>query len=269
MRTEPTLPAQALAAIRAPMLAAGAQATDAPILQPLNLLLDLVGEAMRARLFIVQAEGGSEACLRPDFTVAIARSHIDRGVTAGRYVYEGAAFRASAGSDEPEEFLQLGLEVFEPAGGVSAPADAEIVTLAWRAAQAGGRDDLALWLGDVGLFAAFIESLSLPTALAARLKPDARRPASAARARPRPRPAAVSSRRCCQGSPPTRPRACSRMSGRWPACSRWADAARRRSPNGWSAAPRPARPPRSPRRRPPPSAGSWPSPTPRRLGLRR
>ncbi|MGH1559901.1 hypothetical protein ACRAWD_23895 [Caulobacter segnis] len=31
------------------MLAAGAVATDAPVLQPLGLLLDLTGEAMRAR----------------------------------------------------------------------------------------------------------------------------------------------------------------------------------------------------------------------------
>ena len=84
MRTEPTVPADALAAIRAPMLAAGAERADAPILQPLNLLLDLAGEAMRARLFIVQAEGGSEACLRPDFTVAIARGDHRGRRRAGR-----------------------------------------------------------------------------------------------------------------------------------------------------------------------------------------
>jgi ATP phosphoribosyltransferase regulatory subunit len=145
MRTEPVVPADALAAIRAPMLEAGAEPVDAPILQPLNLLLDLAGEAMRARLFVVQAEGGAEACLRPDFTVAVARGHLERGAASGRYVYEG-------------------------------PADAEIAALAWRSAQAGGRDDLSLWLGDVGLFAAFIDSLSLPAALAARLTRVAGRP---------------------------------------------------------------------------------------------
>ena len=42
--------------------------------------------------------------------------------------------------------------------------------------MAGGRGDLTLWLGDVGLFAAFIESLGLPKALAARLKRVAGRP---------------------------------------------------------------------------------------------
>ena len=176
MRTEPAVPADALAAIRAPMLAAGAEPVDAPILQPLNLLLDLAGEAMRARLFVVQAEGGEEACLRPDFTVAVARQHLEGGTAAGRYAYEGPAFRSAPEADRPEEFVQLGVELFASAGAATVEADAEIAGLAWRAAVAGGRRDLMLWLGDVGLFSAFIESLSLPEALAARLKRVAGRP---------------------------------------------------------------------------------------------
>ena len=94
MRVEPAVPTEVLAAIRSPLEASGAERADAPLLQPLNLLLDLAGEAMRARLFVVQAEGGAESCLRPDFTVAIARQHIDGGQPAGRYWYQGAAFRA-------------------------------------------------------------------------------------------------------------------------------------------------------------------------------
>jgi len=176
MRTEPPVPPQALSAIRSAFAAAGATPVDAPILQPLNLLLDLAGEAMRARLFVVQAEGGEEACLRPDFTVAVARQHLDSGVKAGRYFYEGPAFRSAPEGERPEEFVQLGVELFAPGGGTTVEADAEIAGLAWRAAAAGGRDDLTLWLGDVGLFAAFIESLSLPGALAARLKRVAGRP---------------------------------------------------------------------------------------------
>ena len=176
MRVEPPVPAQALAAIRGALAAAGATPVDAPILQPLNLLLDLAGEAMRARLFVVQAEGGEEACLRPDFTVAVARQHIEGGSPAGRYAYEGPAFRSAPEGDRPEEFVQLGVELFAPAGAATVEADAEIAGLAWRAALAGGRRDLTLWLGDVGLFSAFIESLSLPDALAARLKRVAGRP---------------------------------------------------------------------------------------------
>ena len=182
MRVEPPVPARALAAIRDALASAGGEPIDAPILQPLNLLLDLAGEAMRARLFVVQAEGGEEACLRPDFTVAVARKHIERGAEAGRYIYEGPAFRASPGGDRPEEFVQLGIERFAPvgarvgAGAGTVEADAEITALAWRAAVAGGRGDLTLWLGDVGLFSAFIESLALPPTVAARLKRVAGRP---------------------------------------------------------------------------------------------
>ena len=175
MRIEAPVPDAALAAIRAPWAGASAERVDAPILQPLNLLLELAGEAMRARLFVVQAEGGAEACLRPDFTVAVARRHIERGSASARYFYEGQAFRAS-NDDRPEEFLQLGLELFAPPGGSRAEADAEIARLAWQSAAAGGRDDLMLWLGDVGLFAAFIESLEMPEILAARLARMAGRP---------------------------------------------------------------------------------------------
>ena len=176
MRVEPPVPSEALAAIRAALAAAGAEPVDAPILQPLGLLLDLAGEAMRARLFVVQAEGGAEACLRPDFTAAVACQHIEGGAAAGRYIYEGPAFRSEPEGVRPEEFLQLGVELFAPAGGSSVAADAEVAGLAWRAAVAGGREDLTLWLGDVGLFAAFIETLGLPEALAARLRRVAGRP---------------------------------------------------------------------------------------------
>lgn len=176
MRIESPIPAAALAQLRAPLLAAGAQRVEPPLLQPLSLILDLAGEAMRERLFVVQAEGGAEACLRPDFTVAVARLHVDGGSAEGRYYYEGSAFRASQGADLAEEFLQLGVERFEPAGAPAVEADAEIAALAWNAAAAGGRKDLSLWLGDVGLFAAFIESLSLPQALGARLQRVAGRP---------------------------------------------------------------------------------------------
>jgi len=176
MRVEPAVPSEALAAIRAPLEASGASQADAPLLQPLNLLLDLAGEAMRARLFVVQAEGGTESCLRPDFTVAIARQHIESGRAAGLYWYQGAAFRSAGGADRPEEFVQLGLEMFSPGGGRVEAADAEIAALAWKAAEAGGRKDLSLWLGDVALFGAFVESLELPEVLASRLKRVAGRP---------------------------------------------------------------------------------------------
>jgi ATP phosphoribosyltransferase regulatory subunit len=169
MKVEPPVPPAVLAAVRAPFAAMDAQAIDPPVLQPLGLILDLAGEAMRERLILVQADGGLEAALRPDFTIPAARAHIESGRAGGRYLYEGKAFRAAPQGDGSfEEFLQIGLEVFE--AGETPQADAEIAALAWRAAAAGGRDDLTLHLGDVGLFGAFLAAIGLAEPLAARLR---------------------------------------------------------------------------------------------------
>jgi ATP phosphoribosyltransferase regulatory subunit len=169
MRLEGAVPADVLEAIRSPFLAAGGERLEAPIVQPLSLFLDLAGEAMRERLFIVQSPNGEEACLRPDFTILAAKAHIEAGAANRRYLYEGHAFRvAPPGADRSEEFLQIGLEVFDDADPVE--ADADMAALAWAAAVAGGRSDLTLLLGDVAVFGAFVDSVGLPSVLAARLK---------------------------------------------------------------------------------------------------
>jgi ATP phosphoribosyltransferase regulatory subunit len=166
---EPAVAPEALKAIRAPFLTLGAESIDVPVMQPLGLLLDLAGEAMRARLFVVQADGIDEACLRPDFTIPVASAHIASGRSSCRYLYEGKAFRvAPAHSGRSEEFLQVGLEILGETGPKA--ADAETLALSWRAAVAGGRCDLTVQMGDVSLYAALIDALGLAPSTAARLK---------------------------------------------------------------------------------------------------
>lgn len=168
MRLEAPVPGDTLAAILAPFDATPSDTLDAPLLQPLGVLLDLAGETLRERLFVVQGDG-LEACLRPDFTIPALRAHIASGRPRGRYFYSGHAFLvAPRGSPRAEEFPQMGVEAFEP--GDPADADAEMAALAWRASAAGGRDDLMLLLGDVGLFDAFIDALEVAPPLALRLK---------------------------------------------------------------------------------------------------
>ena len=175
IRLEPAVPDGILAAIRSPFLELGAAAIDTPVLQPLSLLLDLSGEAMRPRLFVVQADGADEACLRPDFTIGVALAHIEGAARAGRYLYEGKAFRVTPrDSEHAEEFLQIGLEAYGEADAVK--ADAAIAGLAWRAAAAGGRADLVLEMGDVALFRVFLEALGLSEPLVTRLGRAFRRP---------------------------------------------------------------------------------------------
>ncbi|HVY35028.1 MAG TPA: ATP phosphoribosyltransferase regulatory subunit, partial [Caulobacteraceae bacterium] len=174
---EPSAPEAVLAAIRAPFQARSATPIDTPVMQPLSLMLDLSGEAMRSRLFVVQADGIDEACLRPDFTIPLALAHMASGAGSAVYRYEGKAFVvAPPGSGRAEEFLQIGLEVL----GDDAPKfrDAELLVLAWQAAQAGRRSDLWIELGDVSLFSAFVDALGLAPLLAARLKRAFQRPRS-------------------------------------------------------------------------------------------
>lgn len=168
MRVEPPIPRDALAAIRAPFEGAGAELVEPSVLQPLNLMLDLAGEPMRARLFVVQDEGGREACLRPDFTVAVVRDFVASRAPAGRFWYEGKAFRVSPPgmANHAEEFVQIGFEAF----GTEDVAAAEAPSLAWRAALAGGRDDLSMHISDVGLFRAFLADIGVSPKLVARLR---------------------------------------------------------------------------------------------------
>jgi ATP phosphoribosyltransferase regulatory subunit len=159
---EPRPPREVLEAVRAP-LRDGATAVDPPLVQPLNLLLDLLGETLRTHVLVVQTNG-AEACLRPDFTAAVAREHLEGGGGAGRCFYEGPAFRAAP----DEEFLQIGLELIGEADAEA--ADAEIASRAWRSASAGGRSDLRLVVGDLGLFAAFCEGVGLSAGTRSRLR---------------------------------------------------------------------------------------------------
>jgi len=124
---------------------------------------------------VVQADGIDEACLRPDFTIPAAQAHIDSGAASGRYLYEGKAFRvAPKGSGRAEEFLQIGMEAY--GGGDPIQDDAAIAGLAWRSAAAGGRRDLMVETGDIGLFRVFLAALGLAPPLIIRLDRAFRRP---------------------------------------------------------------------------------------------
>lgn len=170
MRIEAPVPEAVLAAIRAPFTDAGAAPIDPPVMQKLDLLLDIGGEAIRSRLFVFQTESGEELCLRAEFTVPVAHHHARSGAQAGRYRYEGKAFRDTPADGEaghPQEFVQLGLEIF--GGDDPLRDDAEIAALAWRSATAAGQQSLVMQLGDVALFRAFLSAIGAPKDVAARL----------------------------------------------------------------------------------------------------
>jgi ATP phosphoribosyltransferase regulatory subunit len=153
---------------------AGCELVAPAILQPASLFLDVVGEDLRQRTYVFTDLDGIEVCLRPDLTVPTCRLHLEREASPlrpARYCYNGPAFRyrpIDAGIASPREFRQAGLELFGDTD--IARADAECVALTARALQAAGAHTLHLRIGDLGLFSALLDALSLPTRWRERLR---------------------------------------------------------------------------------------------------
>ncbi|MEM8741563.1 MAG: ATP phosphoribosyltransferase regulatory subunit [Pseudomonadota bacterium] len=126
--------------------AAGARRADPPALQPAALLLDLYGEDIRNRAYLVTDPDLGEMVLRPDFTLPVLRMHLAAGGGTARYAYRGPVWRARApGSDRPVEHRQAGIELF---GGAAAATDAELFALISRL-MAGAPTRVAT--GDMGV----------------------------------------------------------------------------------------------------------------------
>src|SRR5690349_21510757 len=174
-RTKRTTMSQATKDLRADALVASyARAGYAPaspaILQPAEPFLDLSGEDIRRRMYLVSDQPGRELCLRPDLTIPVALEYL-ASPAAGRpanFCYLGPIFRQR--DDGPAEFLQAGIESFGRAD--TAAADAETLALALEATAHYGLAAPAIRMGDVALFSALIGALDLAPAWKRRLAKD-------------------------------------------------------------------------------------------------
>jgi ATP phosphoribosyltransferase regulatory subunit len=139
------------------------QATDrrvSPgILQPAELYFDLAGEDIGRRLMLTAADDGTEYCLRPEFTLAVAADFLaDDDAAPMRAGYLGPVFRKREAG--PAEFDQGGIEILSPEDGEA--AFSEIVAFALEAAKIYGVEAPRLHLGAVDLFEALIDRLDMP-----------------------------------------------------------------------------------------------------------
>ena len=163
-RTERPLPPERLAAVRAPFTAFGEARgcvwTDAAVLQPLSLLLDLAGEAMRARLFTVAGGRRGRAVPAPRLHHPHRRRAHRRGRGRGAAdLYEGKAFRTAPARHRPPGGVPADRRRTLRVRARIAPARGRGHRRAWlgRASQAGGRERPWAWcIGDVSLFDAFL-----------------------------------------------------------------------------------------------------------------
>jgi ATP phosphoribosyltransferase regulatory subunit len=145
---------------------AGYEQVAPSIIQPADIFLDQIGEAIRGRTYVFTDLAGEELCLRPDLTVPVSRLYLERHPetdTEARYCYNGPAFRFQSGGaslTHPREFRQAGIECFGVADRDS--ADVEIVRLAVEGVRSAGLGSFRLRFGDIAMFYALIEALSLP-----------------------------------------------------------------------------------------------------------
>ena len=141
--------------------------SDVPILQPAEPFIELSGEDIRRRLYLVADAGDEETCLRPEFTIPAARAYLGNGhPETSAFAFVGPVFRQR--TDAPGEFVQAGLESFGRTD-IEA-ADADMLALAIETEAALGGQDLTIRIGDVGLSAALIAALDLPAVVARRLR---------------------------------------------------------------------------------------------------
>src|SRR5215471_16784891 len=145
---------------------AGYEQVAPSIIQPADVFLDQIGESIRSRTYVFTDLAGDELCLRPDLTVPVSRLFLERhpdAKTEARYCYNGPAFRFQPSGDNrahPREFRQAGVECFGERD--KEGADVEIVLLAVEAVRRAGLKDLRFRFGDIGLFYALLDALSLP-----------------------------------------------------------------------------------------------------------
>lgn len=160
--------------------AAGHEAVAPAVLQPANVYLDVIGEALRARCYVFTDPEGDEFCLRPDLTVPICRLHLERHPEAAekaKYCYNGSAFRfqpQGADASHPREFRQCGVESIGLAD--KEKADANTLALILNGLEESGLKEWKLRIGDLGLFRALLSAIDMPERWRERLRHQFWRP---------------------------------------------------------------------------------------------
>lgn len=159
---------------------AGFEQIEPAIMQPADVYLQQIGEAIRGRTYVFTDIDGEELCLRPDLTVPAARVYIERLQELGekaRICYAGTAFRYphdGPAHGNAREFRQAGIEIFGKEE--AEKAEAEILSLTVTALKEVGITDYTIRLGDLGLFYALLDAIEMPIRWRKRLSENFWRP---------------------------------------------------------------------------------------------
>jgi len=150
----------------------GGEDVDVPVIIEAAVPLELSGEVVRSRICTFADADGREWALRPDLTLPVAQAEIAarRGGQTSEAVrrYRGPVFRLPSLPGEPVEYEQIGLERFGAPRGVE-----EDVWMFEALADACAAADIQTGItsfGDLSIFPAFVDALSLPADISAGLK---------------------------------------------------------------------------------------------------
>ena len=172
---------KAAQAIRDAATSLGALWIDPPVLQPSGLYLELAGEDLRARAYMLASDEEETFCLRPDMTapaVRVALADSDWRTPFG-VAYDGLVFRRQTDASKETEFRQIGIERFARRDAIGVEESA-IINAALQACAASGVAP-RMRLGDVALFEALVDGCGVAEAWARRLKRAFARPGGLAR----------------------------------------------------------------------------------------
>ena len=140
------------------------------VLQPAEIFLDRSGEEIRRRTFTLTDPSGRDLACAPISPFPSAGKRCWPSAAFRRAsAYNGLVFRHQPGEPQrPTQFFQAGVELL----GLEdrAAGEREILSLAIEALRAAGLKEFSLRIGDVALFGALVDSLSLPTQWRWRLK---------------------------------------------------------------------------------------------------
>lgn len=163
-------------AIREAAQALSTRWIDPPVLQPAGLYLELAGEDIRARAYMLAGDEDAAFCLRPDMTAPAVREALRDGDwrAPSGVAYDGLVFRRQSDGVKETEFRQIGAEVFAPVAAIAA-REAEITIAALDACRAAGVEP-RVRLGDIGVFEALVEACALPEPWPRRVKRAFARP---------------------------------------------------------------------------------------------
>ncbi len=153
-------------ALQALVRSAGTSVSPSTLL-PASDYFDLAGEEFGRRLLLTEGADGTQYCLRPDFTLPIAKAYMSGNESGpASYTYLGPVFRQR--NIGPTEFEQVGLELLAQPNPETAIHT--VFDFTQNALNIFDQTPATIRLGSVALFEALLVALDMPDVWRPRLR---------------------------------------------------------------------------------------------------